>query len=97
MGKMSRRKFILQTCATISASLLLKACTRYPAATKNPTNSDLGGQSLSLQFISVPPANSQKPTKLLVCLHGFGANAQDLISIAQLLNLPDYQFLFLEA
>ncbi|NEP00590.1 MAG: alpha/beta hydrolase [Symploca sp. SIO2E9] len=52
---------------------------------------------MSLEFISVPPANSQTPTKLLVCLHGFGANAQDLVSFAPLLNLPDYQFMFLDA
>ncbi|MGQ4646675.1 dienelactone hydrolase family protein [Lyngbya aestuarii] len=52
---------------------------------------------MSLQFISVPPATSQSPTKLIVCLHGFGANAQDLASFAPLLNLPEYQFLFPDA
>lgn len=52
---------------------------------------------MSLASISVPPANGQAPTKLVVCLHGFGANAQDLASFAPLLNLPDYQFLFANA
>ncbi|MGB7440388.1 MAG: alpha/beta hydrolase [Coleofasciculaceae cyanobacterium] len=52
---------------------------------------------MSLTSISVPPANGQAPTKLVVCLHGFGANAQDLASFAPLLNLPEYQFLFANA
>lgn len=30
-------------------------------------------------------------------LHGWGANAQDLVPIAPLTNLPDYQFIFPEA
>lgn len=31
---------------------------------------------------------------LIVTLHGWGSNAQDLASIAPFLNLPDFQFLF---
>lgn len=33
----------------------------------------------------------------MVALHGWGANAQDLASVAPLLNLPNYQFLFPDA
>jgi phospholipase/carboxylesterase len=31
---------------------------------------------------------------LIVALHGWGANAQNLASVVPLLNLPDYQFMF---
>lgn len=31
---------------------------------------------------------------MIVALHGWGANAQDLASVVPLLNLPDYQFMF---
>jgi phospholipase/carboxylesterase len=48
----------------------------------------------SLQFISVPPANSQPPAGLIVCLHGWGANAEDAASLSPFFNLPNYQFLF---
>jgi phospholipase/carboxylesterase len=34
---------------------------------------------------------------LIVALHGWGANAQNLASVVPLLNLPDYQFLFPDA
>jgi len=34
------------------------------------------------------------PKGVVVCLHGWGANAEDLGSMAPLLNLPDYLLLF---
>ena len=52
---------------------------------------------MSLQFLSIPPANGQVPTHLMVCLHGWGANMQDLAPLAPVLNLPNYQFLFADA
>lgn len=52
---------------------------------------------MSLQFISVPPANGQAPAGLLVCLHGFGGNSQQLAPFAPALNLPEYQILFPDA
>ncbi|MUL35393.1 serine esterase [Gloeocapsopsis sp. AAB1 = 1H9] len=36
----------------------------------------------------------EPPKGVIVVLHGWGANAQDLASLSQLLNLPDYQLLF---
>ncbi|MEH2182104.1 alpha/beta hydrolase [Nostoc sp.] len=45
-----------------------------------------------MQFINVPTANSQPPAGLIVTLHGWGANAEDVASLLPLLNLPDYQF-----
>ncbi|PIG90688.1 alpha/beta hydrolase [Gloeocapsopsis sp. IPPAS B-1203] len=36
----------------------------------------------------------EPPKGVIVFLHGWGANAQDLAPLSQLLNLPDYQFLF---
>ncbi|WP_138498388.1 alpha/beta hydrolase [Nostoc sp. PA-18-2419] len=47
---------------------------------------------MSLQFISVPTANSQPPAGLIVTLHGWGANAEDVASLLPLLDLGDYQF-----
>lgn len=47
-----------------------------------------------MQFITVPPANSQTPTGLVVTLHGWGANAEDVASLLPYFNLPDYQFVF---
>ncbi|PSF39353.1 serine esterase [Aphanothece hegewaldii CCALA 016] len=50
--------------------------------------------SQSLKVISIPPDNGQPPTHLMIFLHGWGADARDLIPIASFLDLPDYQFLF---
>ncbi|MEH1968775.1 alpha/beta hydrolase [Nostoc sp.] len=36
--------------------------------------------------------DSQPPAGLIVTLHGWGANAEDVASLLPLLNLPDYQF-----
>ncbi|HEY9634492.1 MAG TPA: alpha/beta hydrolase [Coleofasciculaceae cyanobacterium] len=52
---------------------------------------------MSLDVISIPPATGQSPAGLIVALHGWGANAQDLASLVPLLNLPNYQFLFPDA
>ncbi|MBD1905864.1 alpha/beta hydrolase [Funiculus sociatus GB2-A5] len=48
---------------------------------------------MSLSVISVPPSQGQQPAGLIVVLHGFGGNAQELASLTPLLNLPSYQFL----
>lgn len=52
---------------------------------------------MSLQAIAVPPTTGKEPNGLIVALHGWGANAQDLASLVPLLNLPNYQFLFPDA
>ena len=52
---------------------------------------------MSLQVITVAPPSSKEPSGLVVTLHGWGANAQDLASVVPLLNLPDYQFMFPDA
>ncbi|MEG3863405.1 alpha/beta hydrolase [Microcoleus sp. herbarium12] len=52
---------------------------------------------MSLQFISIPPTADRKPVGLIVALHGWGANARDLTSLAPAFNLPDYQFMFPDA
>ncbi|WP_419788447.1 alpha/beta hydrolase [Nostoc punctiforme] len=43
--------------------------------------------------MTVPPGTSQPATGLIVTLHGWGANAEDVASLLPLLNLPDYQFI----
>ena len=49
--------------------------------------------TLTLQSTTVPPTTGQPPTGLIVVLHGWGANAQDLAPLTSLLQLPDYQFI----
>jgi phospholipase/carboxylesterase len=49
---------------------------------------------LSLEFITVPCRTGQTPKGLIVTLHGWGANAQDVASLLPFFNLPDYQFIF---
>lgn len=90
----SRRQLLLRGCATFSTALLLKACKQAPTSTQEVTNAGSGYKFMPLQSISVPPKNNQTPTGLIVCLHGFGASAQDLAPYASLLNLPNYKFLF---
>lgn len=48
----------------------------------------------SLDVISVPPTSGNSPKGILVALHGWGANAQDLVTLAPFLQLPDYQLFF---
>ena len=52
---------------------------------------------MSLKFISMPPTTDRKPVALIVALHGWGANARDLTSLAPAFNLPAYQFVFPDA
>lgn len=52
---------------------------------------------MSLKAIAVPPSEGKEPAGLIVTLHGWGANAQDLASLVPFLNLPDFQFLFPDA
>ncbi|AVH73260.1 phospholipase/carboxylesterase [Nostoc sp. 'Lobaria pulmonaria (5183) cyanobiont'] len=47
---------------------------------------------MSLQAITVPTATSQPAAGLIVTLHGWGANAEDVASLLPLIDLPDYQF-----
>lgn len=49
---------------------------------------------MSLDGLSIPPASGKSPTKLLVALHGWGANFHDLVALAPLLDLPDFQLMF---
>ena len=46
-----------------------------------------------LDFIRVSPPVKQTPKALIVTLHGWGANAQDVASLIPYINLPDYEFL----
>lgn len=57
------------------------------------TRDVFGGTILTLQAISIPPATGQTPAGLLVILHGWGANAQDVASLVPLLNLGNYYVL----
>jgi phospholipase/carboxylesterase len=50
-----------------------------------------------LEAITVPPASGQPAKGLVVLLHGWGANCQDLLALAAYMNLPDYQFVFPDA
>ncbi|HHP7244311.1 MAG TPA: alpha/beta hydrolase [Elainellaceae cyanobacterium] len=56
-----------------------------------------GVKTLPLRAIDIPPSSGQPSKGLLVGLHGWGANAQDLASLAPYLKLPDYEMIFPEA
>ena len=75
----------------------MSACQRRSTSTQEAKNSNLGDRALSLQSINVPPTNGKEPTCLMVCLHGWGANSQDLEPLAPVMNLPDCEFLFPDA
>lgn len=47
----------------------------------------------TLDAISIPP-RSGNAQGLMVVLHGWGANAQDVAALATYIDLPDYHFLF---
>ncbi len=47
-----------------------------------------------LESITIPPKSGGAPKGLIVLLHGWGADASDLASLASLLNLPDFLFIF---
>ncbi len=49
---------------------------------------------MSLEVITVPSQTAKEPAGLIVVLHGWGANAQDLSALVPVVNLPDYQFIF---
>lgn len=51
---------------------------------------------MPLQAIALP-ASTNPPQGLLVALHGWGANAQDLAALAPMLPLPGYQMIFPDA
>ncbi len=48
---------------------------------------------MSLSAISIPPSSGRSPQSLLVMLHGWGANAQDVAALSTFLHLPDTQLL----
>lgn len=49
----------------------------------------------SLTVITIP--SSSKPQGVIVALHGWGANAEDLAGLAPVINLPNYSMLFPQA
>lgn len=49
---------------------------------------------MSLDIISLAPNSDQSPTHLMIFLHGWGADAKDLVPLASMLDLQNYQFLF---
>lgn len=52
---------------------------------------------MPLHAISIPAKTGKPPAGLFVALHGWGANAQDLASLAFMLDLPAYQMLLPDA
>ena len=49
--------------------------------------------SFTIEAISALPSDS-KPTYLLVMLHGWGANYQDFVPFAKMLNFPGFGYMF---
>lgn len=48
----------------------------------------------TLDAISIPPTSAEKPTHLLIMLHGWGDNYQGIAPLASLFNLPGFGYLF---
>ncbi len=92
----SRRQLLSLGSATLLTTLLT-AFKRDSSSAQASTKSSFGDKSLSLNFISVPPANGQAPAGLVVCLHGFSGSAQQMAPFAPMLNLPEFQLLFPDA
>lgn len=53
--------------------------------------------SNTLYSISVPPKSGRSPQGAVVLLHGWGSNCQDLVGLADYMDLSDYQLVFPEA
>jgi phospholipase/carboxylesterase len=51
---------------------------------------------MSLQAITIPAA-IKSPQGLIVLLHGWGANAQDILALAPSMNSSEYQYVFPDA
>ncbi|CCH65608.1 Phospholipase/carboxylesterase family protein,sll1284 homolog [Richelia intracellularis HM01] len=50
---------------------------------------------MSLKYIDILPSTSnKKPSILIVCLHGWGSNADDVASLFRFFQLPNCQFIF---
>ena len=49
---------------------------------------------MTLEIISIPPQNNQKPDFVVVLLHGWGANNRDLTPLVPMLGLPKGLYLF---
>jgi phospholipase/carboxylesterase len=49
---------------------------------------------MTLDFIRSSPKTEKTPSALIVTLHGWGANAEDVESLSSYFNLPDCEFLF---
>ena len=48
----------------------------------------------TLDAISIPPNSGEKPSNLLVMLHGWGANYQDLAPLASMFKLSGFAYVF---
>lgn len=57
----------------------------------------MDGGEVSLQAITVPPMNGQPAKGLVVLLHGWGANQEDLLGLAEFMDLSEYQLVFPDA
>jgi phospholipase/carboxylesterase len=49
---------------------------------------------MTLEFTTIPAQNAQSPKGLIIMLHGWGANAEDLAGLVPYLDLPNFQFVF---
>lgn len=52
---------------------------------------------MTLRAIAIPPKSGQTAKGVFVGLHGWGANAQDLASLGEFLDLPDFYMIFPDA
>ena len=55
---------------------------------------DLQKENFKKEIISIPPQTKQPAKGLIIMMHGWGANSEDLASLVSFLKLPEYQFFF---
>ena len=60
-------------------------------------STELPAKSVSLQAITISSQSGQPPKGLVVILHGWGANAQDVAFLCSLLKLPNVQIMLPDA
>lgn len=52
---------------------------------------------MQLKVVNIPPASGKAADGLVIILHGWGANAQDVLGLASFIDLPNFQMVFPDA
>jgi phospholipase/carboxylesterase len=92
-AKFSRRLFLAQFLASLAACSVER--TTGDRSALKPNSPTPMPQSKPLKLRTIPA--SKNKSGVLIALHGWGANGNDLVPLAPELSLPDYELIFPEA